>query len=236
LKRSLARALRFVVPRGLGPSLKTFWILNRSYGFWRSVRRGQCVDREGKPVPWLTYPAIDYLRQLDFRDRTVFEFGAGHSTLFWAERAARVVSVESQLDWFDKLDRQVPANVELHFAEEPDDYVGCLARQRGGFDVIVVDGDERRRCCRAALDKLSPGGFVILDNADWYPEEAALLREGDLIEVDFTGFSPQSGYVSTTSLFLHRAFDLAPAGRIQPRPGPGSFETHGNLLRRWGLE
>lgn len=236
MKKPLARALRRLIPRGLGPSLKTFLILNRDYGFWRSVRQGRSVDREGNPIPWITYPAIDYLRQLDFRNRRIFEFGAGHSTLFWAERAAQVVSVESQEPWFEKLCDQAPSNVELHLAHEPEEYVGCLARQQGEFDVIVIDGDERQRCCQAALAKLAPGGLVILDNADWYPDGAAVLREGDLIEVDFAGFSPQSGYVSITSFFLHRAFRFEPAGSSQPRPGFGSFESHGNLLRRWGLE
>lgn len=228
--------MRRLIPRGLGPSVKTFLILNREYGLWRSVRHGQPVDREGNPLPWITYPAIEYLRQLDFRSRRIFEFGAGHSTLFWAERAAQVVSVESDEGWYRDLHAKAPDNVELCLGADPDDYVGCLERQEGDFDVIVVDGDERRRCCLAALEKLAPGGLVILDNADWFPEEAELLRQGQLLEVDFTGFSPQSGYVSTTSFFFHRDFYAPPAGDRQPRPGLGSFESHGNLLRRWGLD
>ena len=88
------------------------------------------------------------------------------------------MSVESQENWFEKLRRQTPSNVNLHLAGDPDNYVDCLTRQEGGFDVIVVDGDERYRCSRAALEKLAAGGLVILDNADWYPDAAALLRSG----------------------------------------------------------
>src|SRR5688572_10403591 len=48
----------------------------------------------GQPIPWYTYPAIEFIRQLDFSQSTVFEYGSGNSTMFWAASAARVISVE----------------------------------------------------------------------------------------------------------------------------------------------
>jgi hypothetical protein len=50
---------------------------------------------------------------------------------------------------------------------------------------------------------LRPGGFVILDNSDWFPNAARVLREADLIQVDFHDFRPQHHYRCTTSLFMH---------------------------------
>jgi hypothetical protein len=215
--------------------IKNFVILNREYGFWRSMREGRCVDRQGRPLPWITYPAIEYLRGLDFRDKRIFEFGAGASTLFWAERARQVVSVESDPAWYERVRPQLPPHVEIHLAEEASDFVSVLEAQEIAPDVIVIDGIERRGCSEAALAQLARGGVVILDNSDWYFEEAALLRTGGLLQVDFTGFGPLSGCTTTTSFFFHRDFAFRPSQDRQPLPGIGSSETFGNLLGRWGL-
>ena len=53
----------------------------------RTIDEKVCMDRDGNPLPWYTYPAIEYLRQFDYKDKKVFEFGCGFSSLFWALRA-----------------------------------------------------------------------------------------------------------------------------------------------------
>ena len=35
------------------------------------------------------------------------------------------------------------------------------------FDVVLVDGRARVECALNALDKIKPGGFLILDNSEW---------------------------------------------------------------------
>lgn len=37
----------------------------------------------------------------------------------------------------------------------------------GHFDLVLVDGRARVACARNALDKLAPGGLLVLDNAEW---------------------------------------------------------------------
>lgn len=197
-------------------------VLEQGYGHRLSASLHRPVDAQGAPLPWFTYPAIEYLSQFDFSRIRVFEYGAGNSTLFWGTRCAEVVSVESDAEWHRALAAQIPANVRLEHHAEPADYVAALASQPGAFDVIVVDGIERRACCRQAPPKLSPGGLVILDNADWYPGGAAVLREAGLLQVDMTGFGPVNGYTWTTSLFFHRDFAFPTREKVQPRPGIGS--------------
>ncbi|HUQ21233.1 MAG TPA: hypothetical protein VM099_16555, partial [Gemmatimonadaceae bacterium] len=36
------------------------------YGWLKSLIGGKPVDKDGMPVPWFTYPAIDFIKQLDF--------------------------------------------------------------------------------------------------------------------------------------------------------------------------
>jgi hypothetical protein len=201
----------------------TWRILHRRFGHDRSVVQREPRDAEGRELPWFTYPAIEYLGQLDFSDKTVFEFGAGNSTVYWSRRAARVVSVEHDRGWHERLRMQLPTGQELILAENPRGHPQALVRRRDEFDVVVVDGIERRACCAVAVQRLRRGGLVILDNSDWHHHCAAVLREAGLLEVDFVGFGPVNGYTWTTSLFFHREFAFRRLGARQPMHGIGAL-------------
>lgn len=56
--------------------LKTAWAFNVEFGFLRTTLTRKCQDAAGNWLPWYTYPAIEYLKQLDFSQKTVFEYGA----------------------------------------------------------------------------------------------------------------------------------------------------------------
>lgn len=199
-------------------------VLARGLGHALSQSRRECVDAAGRPIPWYTYPAIEFLEQLDFRDRQVFEFGCGNSTLFWGARAARVTSVEHDPAWHASMSAKVEsAPIDLRLAAERTEYVAAIRPLAGTFDVIVVDGRWRFACAREAVAALRPGGLIVLDNADWYPGTARMLRAANLIEIDFSGFGPINDYTWTTSLFLDRAYNFRPRSDRQPVPGIGSL-------------
>ncbi len=197
--------------------------LSFDLGHYRTVKTSSCIDREGNPLPWYTYPTIEYLRQFEFRDRVVFEFGLGNSTLFWAQRARRVVAVENDRGWFEQVSRRAPENVSCNLVEGRDAYVNFISTSKMPFDVIVIDGLYRRACAEVAIRHLAADGFIVLDNADWCQETAAFLRNQDLIEVDMAGFAPINNYTSITSLFLRRGVRLVPAGQVHPVPPVGSW-------------
>jgi Methyltransferase domain len=182
------------------------------------MRERQPVDAAGEPIPWLTYPAIDFLSQFDYRGKSVFEYGSGASTLFWARRADRVVSVESDPHWIETLRRSLPANCKIvPSSPAAEEYAGHIARY-GDFDVVIVDGtgESRPTCCGMAIKHLSPGGIVVLDDSDLWPRSAAILRNAGLIQVDFTGFAPLQSHARTTSIFFKRDYCLQPIHDLQP--------------------
>lgn len=218
----------------LSPLMPVHWIkvwrvmkiIAVNYGYLRSVALDRPVDANGQPNPWYTYPAIEYLKQLDFHDARVFEYGCGHSTLFWATRAGHVVSVEHDPEWFDRVRRRLPDNVTVLYEKESDAYAEAIRRAWGTFDVIVIDGLVRGRtrlkCARAAVPCLAPGGMIILDNSDWLPESARHLREAGLIQVDMTGLAPINDYICTTSFFFDRGFRFGSLHDRRPMPGVGA--------------
>jgi hypothetical protein len=201
-------------------------ILRTAYGFAESVNRGTALDREGAELPLYSYAAIEYLNQFDFRAKRVFEFGAGGSTLFWMRRALEVISVESDQTWCEKLRPQLSANAQLVYAEG-DNFPFSIGQFDGVFDVIVVDGaGYRYDCAVEAVEKLARGGIIILDNADWHPDTAAMLKKSGLLQVDMTGFKPCYSHTSTTSIFFERTFDFPTLAGRQPAFGLGAKPLH----------
>jgi hypothetical protein len=199
-------------------------ILEVQYGHFQSSRRWSAIDGLGQPIPWFTYPATEYLTQFDLSDKTVFEYGAGNSTLFWSARARRVVSVEDNEAWYQKLCGRIGTNVEITLASEKSDYIGHIAEVGNCFDIITIDGNYRDQCAQVAVKYLRPGGLIILDNADWWLNTAQFLREANLIQVDMSGFTPINGYTSTTSLFLHRDFRFTTQHQHQPYLSVGGLK------------
>ena len=205
---------------------RTLWF---GYGHLNSVSKKQSIDASGEPIPWYTYPAIEYLKQLDFSDKSVFEYGSGNSTVFWSRNAGHVVSVEHDPVWHESVSRRVTAAATVIFEPDLESFVSTISRVRGGFDVIVVDGPARGltrlKCCKAARDYLNEGGVIILDNSEWLPESTAFLRSTGLLQVDMTGFAPLNANTGTTSFFFDRQFNVRPKRERQPTHGIGSLTS-----------
>lgn len=204
-------------------SLLVARILLVKQGFFKSVINGAPLTADGEPLPWFTYPAIEYLKQLDFSGKRVFEYGAGNSSLFWAVRAREVVSVESSREWFDRISGACPANLHLSLHTGKQDYVESIARQDSKFDVIVIDGQWRNACAAICVAHLNSNGMIIVDNSDRHYKGCDLLREQGLLQIDFNGFSPVNRYASTTSIFIHAQTSIQP-GYSPPVPVGGLAE------------
>jgi hypothetical protein len=189
------------------------------------LKHGHVRQKDGFPVnglgefqPWLTYPMIEFLNGFDFSNKTVFEYGSGASTLFWATRAKEVISIEFDGEWHQSLLSKIPKNVTLIHEPDGRKYASSIQKFSRQFDVIVIDGAERNRCAIAAINSLKPGGMIILDNAEWYPNTAGYLASAGLIEIPFSGFSPVNAFCSTSTAFLTR--DFAFPQKIQSRRPP----------------
>lgn len=205
-------------------------IWQKEFAAERSIDEKACRDRDGNPIPWYTYPAIEYLMQLDYTNKTIFEYGCGYSSAFWAERAAKVTSVEDKNEWFERWTGEFCyANLEMRQRDEGEGYENAVFEDGLSYDVIAIDGKRREKCAEAAVKALAPGGFVILDDSDRintgeeYRRAVATLKAAGLIQVDFYGFCPMNCYSKTTSLFLSRDFNFKSEHPYQPAAGWGSL-------------
>lgn len=174
-------------------------------GWVNSVSQNQIINADNQPIPWYTYPAIEFIEDKVKGDFLVFEFGSVHSTLWWGERVKQVISIESDLGWFNQINQQMPANVNLNFQSDEQKYADfILPYPEQYFDVIIVDGINRNKCLENSLSKLKEHGFIIFDNTDVYHYDSSLhlLLSQGYKRIDFWGLIPGYAYKNCTSVFF----------------------------------
>ena len=174
-------------------------------GWFRSFREKESVDAQGNPIPWITYPAIEFLDKRINKQLSVFEYGCGNSTLWWASRVKEVISVEHDKRWYEKFAPIVPRNVTInHVALE---YGGAYAKEiaayKKQFDIIVIDGRDRVNCAISALDSIKSNGVIIFDNSDRreYERGMKLLQHNGFRKIEFIGMCPIVNLKSETIIF-----------------------------------
>ncbi|MBD2209280.1 class I SAM-dependent methyltransferase [Nostoc linckia FACHB-104] len=174
-------------------------------GWLNSLSQGKPVNAENRPIPWYTYPAIEFIEDKIKREFLVFEFGGGQSTLWWAERVNQVISVESNQDWYNEIYQQMPHNVHLHLDVDEKNYANLILQYPDKyFDVIIVDGINRNVCLENCLSKLKDNGFIIFDNTDNYRYDSSLqlMFSQGYKRIDFWGLIPGYLYKNCTSIFF----------------------------------
>ncbi|HWF64529.1 MAG TPA: hypothetical protein VN685_07965 [Rhizomicrobium sp.] len=193
-------------------------ILANGLGFRKTIESGVCALGDGRIIPMMSYALVEYLMGLDLAGFDLLELGGGHSTEFWSQRVKSVITLETDPEWARILKSHALPNVDVRAtgAEQIAQDMAALGRR---FDAIIVDASASRyRCAKAAVSILKDGGFILLDNADWYPNTTAMLRDADLIQVDFPDFRPLRWYRCASSLFLHPNFRARPRYERLPQP------------------
>jgi len=186
-----------------GKAVENLQILLYGQGQLNAFKQNRPVDAQGAPIPWITYAAFEFLSQFDYAESTIFEFGSGNSTLFWAGRARKVISIETNKEWFEALYTSKPPNVELYCLADGVQFAGSILKTGQVFDVIVIDSAKYRYAAAVnAIKSMAAGGIVIFDNTDWYPNACRMLRDAGLLQIDFHGLGPINAYAWTTSIFF----------------------------------
>jgi hypothetical protein len=147
-------------------------------------------------VPLLPYCVMEFLEARLQRNAVVFEYGGGGSTLWFVQRVSRVITVEHDHSWYQRLmcelrnyhvtnctllyepiDEENPVRsigsvpgINYGSAEitgSLESYVRVIDRfPADSFDLVVVDGRSRPACLIHAIQRVKPGGLLLLDDAD----------------------------------------------------------------------
>jgi predicted O-methyltransferase YrrM len=144
--------------------------------------------------PWLTERAVGFLEKF-FQEKPnayVLEFGSGASTLWIAKHTSHFYSIEHSKLYYDLIQKQLHEKgynrVTYLFSQLPY-YHLCNEFPDDFFDLIIVDGRNRKGCIVHAIPKLKSGGVLLLDNAErpYYHGVFSLLREWKHVSTEQKG-------------------------------------------------
>jgi predicted O-methyltransferase YrrM len=172
---------------------------------WWRARRGRTPER-----PWIVPAAIGWLRRRIRSDWSILELGSGRSTVWFARRAGRVISLEDNEYWFprtrERLGRAGLSNVNLRLKPVEDFPREVASLPDAAFDLVVVDFLEAQSVTRIdvlepAMKKVAAGGYLLLDDSDrpGYAEGYELLAGWR--ERRFTGIKDEWPEACETTIF-----------------------------------
>jgi len=137
-------------------------------------------------MPWWSFGAVREVEKIILKDMRIFEFGSGGSSIFLAERAGSVISVEDEESWAQavRTEAQKRRVQNLEIQHHPFDFFACRefegsaylnSLKDGPYDLIVVDGKEegvqvRDQCFWRAEKFIRKGGVIVVDDSYRYPQ------------------------------------------------------------------
>ncbi len=163
------------------------------------------VDKNGNPLPWLSIPFISFIQTKINHNLVVFEYGSGSSTLFFAERAKQVLTVEHDEEWLSNIGSKVPSNARIYFCplDYNSKYCRYISKFEKKFNLIIVDGRDRVNCIINSLSSLTSDGCIVLDDSEreYYQVGIQFLLDKNFRKIDFWGMSLGSYKEKCTTVF-----------------------------------
>lgn len=174
-------------------------------GWFESFNTKKSIDKNGNPIPWCTYSFIKFIEPRLKKDFTVFEYGSGNSTIWYANRVKQIISVENDEDWFKVVSKLLPANAKLIYIKSDIDgeYCRSIINQNNKFNIIIIDGRDRINSIKFSVNQLTDDGIIVFDNSqiEKYKEGLDLLYSMNFKKIDFIGSLPIVSHDNQTSIF-----------------------------------
>lgn len=135
--------------------------------------------------PWFHIEAVEFLFNNLEKHHVGFEFGSGSSTFWFSKFTNKIISIESDEEWYLKIKDIIKEkgikNIDISLFSLPmlqiwdidteknegyEKYSNKILEFKRGFDYISIDGIARSLCIEKSINKLNPGGYLILDNSE----------------------------------------------------------------------
>jgi hypothetical protein len=167
-------------------------------------------------MPWWPHSATAWVAANLPPKARVFEFGGGGSTLWLQDQAAVVTTVEHDTQWHAVLAADLPPTATLLLRPPTrsgtvtsdamsgyfDDYTGSIDGEPGAsLDLVIVDGRARVECARRAMQKVRPGGLLLLDDTGRARYQPAVEMLAEWERHVFTGLKAGSIPPAQTSVW-----------------------------------
>ena len=164
-------------------------------------------------------PFIEFLKNRLNKNITVFEYGGGNSTIWFAKYVKNIISVENDQSWVEHINKFLPSNAQLLYRDthnisysdlsfapigKPSSYSQTINETKQKYDIIIIDGVDRNNCIVNSLQNLSDIGIIIVDNFEFKDKKSVALNvlyDKGFKTIEFWGLSPMIFNQSCTTVF-----------------------------------
>ena len=199
--------------KSINPSIRA-QIINFKYlaidrAQFKSIKLGRPVDNKMNPIPWWTYPVIDYLNQFDFNDEIIFEYGPGNGTLWFLDKGCKkIISIENDKSWYKELEETKHNNQIVLFREKKEDYFSSILNYDS--TVLIIDGKWRKENVEficSNFEKINNNlKMIIIDNPDKFQlgeQIRDITNLHNFVQADFFGFGPAFRGIGCTTVLIN---------------------------------
>lgn len=149
------------------------YVANRLYALASDInhvfhpghRRWRRFMEETPFAPWWVPEAVAWLEKNIKPGMRAFEWGAGRSTVWISRHGVDITCAETDPHWARFVKNNSPAAHVILTKEKGAKYASLIDKG-APYDLIVVDGYYRDYCLPKAMQSVSPGGIIVVDNAD----------------------------------------------------------------------
>jgi hypothetical protein len=166
----------------------------------------QRLTRTARRAPWMAPAAIRGLNRILRPEDVLLELGSGASTGWFAQRVRRVVSLEPNPEWAERVQFELRdfGNAEVRVGTIEDLFVATFLEIRP--TVLIVDHSDEPRLSRTDAIRLavrngSPPRLIVLDDSDRTDYRLAGKILGAWSANRFTGFRDRPMRLTETTVF-----------------------------------
>lgn len=177
-------------------------------GWIASYEKKMPLGLNGEEFPWITYSAIEFLREKLSIEMDIFEYGSGNSTIYYSKRVNSVTAIEHDKDWYKKIKVNLQSNVNLVYKrlEYNGEYCRAIEEFDKKFDIVIVDGRDRVNCVKNSVARIKENGVIILDDSERkeYLDGQLFLMNNGFNMIEFWGIAPGIFYNKCTTVFYRK--------------------------------
>jgi len=124
--------------------------------------------------PWLTKDSVKIIDKHLKGHHLGLEIGSGRSTKWISKRIKKLISIEGDAYWFERVSSDCEFLIEqgklnYNYLETVDQYLSLLnSLDSNSLNFCLIDGEHRDICALKVIDKISIGGMLVIDNINWY--------------------------------------------------------------------
>ncbi len=210
---TITRVLEGIYRLAERPNHAVRWLREKSRGGGSPLQSG---------LPWIAWKAIDYLERCDFREKVVYEYGGGGSTIYFAQRGAKVITIETHPQWTELIldevrkqkleDKVTLVSFDIIDEDSKRQYLDHILTA-GPWDIALIDGDDsaysgrvkfpltRMECVPNVLATMHPGCMVLVDDSWRSGYLSARQSFSAAKRIAFRGLGPHRPGVTQTDIY-----------------------------------